>query len=161
MTELISDKRNAVRAFIVKNNKVLLLKKIYEPVNNPGVTCYALPGGGQDTGESLTQSLRRECIEEINSDVIVGSLIHVADVIKTRDTEPQTRRHLIEFVFECQIANDYKPESGSHPDKHQVDVIWVDKDDARNLIMTQPYMLDLIDSCQNIRPVYLGMFYKV
>ena len=109
MTELIADKRNAVRAFIVKNNKVFLLKKIYDPVNDPDTICYAFPGGGQDTGESLTDSLKRECIEEIDSDVFVGSLIHVVDVIKTRDTEPQTRRHLIEFFFECEVSNDYIP----------------------------------------------------
>ena len=76
--------RNAVRAVIIRDGRILLLRKEYED----GSEQFALPGGGQDTGETLTMALGRECQEEIGADVQIGSLLYVADRFKPRDTPP-------------------------------------------------------------------------
>jgi len=113
--------RNAARALIVRDNNILLLRKEGYAEGER----YALPGGGQDLGETLEQALIRECFEEIGTRVQIRDLVHVADTFKPRDTSPASTRHLVEFLFECSIPGDYAPGNGHHPDKHQVAVVWV------------------------------------
>jgi ADP-ribose pyrophosphatase YjhB (NUDIX family) len=113
--------RNAARALILRNNSILLLRKDgYEQGER-----FALPGGGQDLGETLEQALTRECMEEIGTRVQILDLVHVADTFKPRETQPPTTRHLVEFLFKCAVPDDYLPCNGHHPDKHQVEVVWV------------------------------------
>lgn len=87
---------------------------------------YALPGGGQDIGETLEQALQRECREEIATPVTITRLLAIADFFKQRDTVPVTVKQHVEFLFECFVPGDYIPHSGEHPDKHQVEVAWLD-----------------------------------
>jgi ADP-ribose pyrophosphatase YjhB (NUDIX family) len=112
--------RNAVRALILRDNSILLLRKAgFEQGER-----FALPGGGQDPGETLEQALLRECEEEIGSRVEIHELVCVADCFKPRDTVPRSTRHLIEFLFVCKVPDDYVAVNGPHPDKHQVEVVW-------------------------------------
>jgi ADP-ribose pyrophosphatase YjhB (NUDIX family) len=116
--------RNAARALIVRDDRILLLRKQgYSDGER-----FALPGGGQDTGETLREALLRECQEEIGTQVRIHDLIHVADYFKKRDTEPPSTRHLVEFLFRCEVPDAYAPMSGEHPDKHQVEVVWAQLD---------------------------------
>ena len=114
--------RNAVRALIRQDNNILLLRKDGYEI---GGERFALPGGGQDLGETLEQALKRECLEEIGTRVEVHKLVYVADCFKPRDTSPRSTRHLVEFLFACTVPDDYVPVNGHHPDKHQVEVVWI------------------------------------
>jgi ADP-ribose pyrophosphatase YjhB (NUDIX family) len=113
--------RNAVRAVIVRNGAVLMQKK-YSEIKG---TWYTLPGGGQGVDETLDRALIRECEEEIGARVEVGELLSVADFFKPRETLSPSTRHLIEIYFACQVPEGYQAASGHHPDKHQVDVVWL------------------------------------
>jgi len=118
--------RNAVRALILQDHNILLLRKDgYEK----GGERFALPGGGQDPGETLEQALKRECLEEIGTRVEAHDLVYVADCFKPRDTTPRSTRHLVEFLFACTVPGDYVPMNGHHPDKHQVEVVWIGLDE--------------------------------
>ena len=121
MTTLTPPIRNAARALIVRDNQILLLRK----EGYAGGERYALPGGGQDLGETLEQALVRECHEEIGTSVRIHELVHVADCFKPRDILPPSTRHLVEFLFVCSVPEDYTPRNGDQPDKHQVAVVWV------------------------------------
>jgi len=121
MAELIPGVRNAVRALIVRDDRVLVQHKVYEDDSER----FTLPGGAPDLGETLVQGLQRECREEIGTEVTVLDLVHVADYFKARDTRPPTRRQQVEFVFRCEVPARYAPASGPHPDKHQRDVLWL------------------------------------
>ena len=44
-----------------------------------GVARWVLPGGGQDAGEPLTDTVRRECEEELGVAVQVGALCLVRE----------------------------------------------------------------------------------
>jgi len=126
MEPIIAPIRNTVRALILQDNNVLLLRKDgYE-----GGQRFALPGGGQDLGETLEQALNRECLEEIGTRVEAHDLVYVADCFKPRDTTPHSTRHLVEFLFACTVPGDYVPVNGHHPDKHQVEVVWVGLESA-------------------------------
>lgn len=152
MSELLPNIRNAARALILKNDKVLMLRK--EDSNG---TRYALPGGGQETGESLQESLQRECIEEIGSEVIVKELLHVADYFKPRNTNPPTVRHLVEFLFICEVSDDYQPHNGENPDKHQVEVVWAELEELSRLpIFPKSLVANLLGMQGKSRHVYLG-----
>jgi ADP-ribose pyrophosphatase YjhB (NUDIX family) len=121
MQYLTPEIRNAVRAVIVRDDRVLLLKKS----GGARGERYALPGGAQDLGETLAQALDRECLEEIGSAVEIVSLMNVADYFKPRDTDPPSTRQLVEFLFRCVVPEGYVAQNGSKPDKSQVDVVWV------------------------------------
>lgn len=121
MDKLQSGIRITVRAVIVQNDKILLIKKDSQ---NEGVR-YTLPGGALESGETLHQAVIRECQEEINTTVDAYDVLHIADFfIPKFDLEPYTR-HQLEVLIQCQTPNDYIPGSGSDPDKHQVGVEWL------------------------------------
>ena len=121
MENLTPDIRNAVRAVIVRNDQVLLLKK----TGGARGKRYALPGGAQDPGETLAQALNRECLEEIGSAVEILALMNVADHFKARETDPPSTRHVVEFLFRCTVPADYVAQNGIKPDKSQIDVVWL------------------------------------
>lgn len=121
--------RNGVRALIIRGDHVLLLRKGGDERGEH----YAFPGGAQDPGETLQQTLYRECLEEIDTEVEVLDLIHVADWYKQRSAQPQTVRHQVEFLFSCSVPDSYEPHNGPHPDRHQLDVIWARLDKLGNL----------------------------
>ena len=86
MTNIEPGIRNGVRAVIVRERQLLLLRKAYED----GSERYVLPGGAQDQGETLTEALQRECREEIDTEVMVSGLLYLADYFKPRETVPPT-----------------------------------------------------------------------
>jgi ADP-ribose pyrophosphatase YjhB (NUDIX family) len=120
MENLIPEIHNAARALVIRNGSILLLRKNTDAHGE----CFALPGGTQETGETLEQALNRECMEEIGSEVRILDLLHVADWFKRRETEPPTTRQMVEFLFHCEVPDGYRACNGHKPDKHQVDVVW-------------------------------------
>jgi ADP-ribose pyrophosphatase YjhB (NUDIX family) len=153
MEQIIPPIRNAVRALIRRENNILLLRKDgYEQGER-----FALPGGGQDLGESLEQALQRECVEEIATRVAIRDLVYVADTFKPRTSDPQGTRHLVEFLFVCEVPGDYVPQNGHHPDKHQVEVVWAALDELAGMPLNPksltPYLADTRESTGT---VYLG-----
>ena len=113
--------RNAPRAVIVRDGRILLLRK-HDEVKGER---YALPGGAQELGETLADALNRECREEIGTEVAIRDLLHVADWFKPRETDPPTTRQLVEFLFACEVPDEYVATNGHRPDKHQLEVVWV------------------------------------
>jgi 8-oxo-dGTP pyrophosphatase MutT (NUDIX family) len=153
MSSLISPIRNAARALIVRDSSILLLLK----EGYPDGRRYALPGGGQDLGETLEQALLRECQEEIGTRVHIRDLVHVADTFKPRDTSPPSTRHLVEFLFDCSIPDDYTPCNGHHPDKHQVAVVWAGLDELAGMPLYPRSLATLLSGFSgNTGPTYMG-----
>ena len=146
--------RNAARALIRRDDRVLLLRK-HDEIKGER---FALPGGSQEHGETLQQALSRECLEEIGTDVVIRDLLHVADYFKQRDTDPPSTRHLVEFLFLCRVADSYQPINGSHPDKHQVEVVWRDLEHIAHLSLFPRSLGDFLQGLgSGESPVYLGL----
>ena len=145
--------RNTVRAVIVRDNRILLLRKEDELRGER----FSLPGGAQEAGETLKQAVNRECQEEINTEVKIGDLLHIADFFKQRKLPEPHIRHQVELLFECSVPNTYIPGNGSHPDKHQVEVVWKDLTKLTELNL-KPFCFAalLAERKRNVSPIYLG-----
>ena len=78
---------------IVENNHLLLMKYRYGNTN-----VYNLPGGNVDKGETLTETVARELIEELGIKVEVGTMILLGDVIM-----PEGKEDVLHCVFEGKI----------------------------------------------------------
>ena len=144
--------RVAVRAYITRGQSVLVQHKVYEN----GCERFVLPGGAPEVNETLEQGLQRECLEEIGTTVQVVELLHVADLFRPRSNDPSVTRHQLEMVFRCQVPESYQPRNGSHPDRHQVDVIWLDNTRThRNFWPTG--LARVVFQQENTKDTYLGL----
>lgn len=151
--EIESQIRNTVRAVIIRHHQILLLLKEDDERGKR----YGLPGGAQEPGETLQQALERECLEEINTEVTVGDMIHIADFFKDKTTPKPHIRHQLEILFYCSVPEHYQPQNGSHPDRHQIGVDWVNLNELKNLTLSPLFFSEFLAHIeQRENDVYLG-----
>lgn len=86
----------AVSAAIVRDGKVLLVRR----ARNPALNFYTLPGGAVETGETLTEAIAREVREETALTIEPVALAGHREVI-VRDAQDRIERH---FVIMCYAA---------------------------------------------------------
>jgi len=82
-----------VGAFIVKNNKVLLVKRANEP--NKGK--WSIPGGVVKLGESLIDALKREIFEETGLEIEALDVACVSEEIVRDNTGIKFHYVIIDF----------------------------------------------------------------
>lgn len=123
--------RTAAKAMIEKNNQILLIK------HKKNQTYYTLPGGGQDHNESLSETLERECLEEVGARIIIKDLAFVFEYIGDRhENSIQIEGfHQIDLVFESEIHEDMAFEEASEMDETQIGFEWVDLKDLNSIVM--------------------------
>ena len=85
-----------VDAVIVKNGKIVLIKRKEEPFQG----YYALPGGFVEYGETVEAALRREVLEETGLVVEVSSLIGIYS-----DPHRDPRGHVVSAAFAAVIVS--------------------------------------------------------
>ncbi|MGM0877741.1 MAG: NUDIX domain-containing protein [Bacillota bacterium] len=146
--------RNSAKAIIISGDKVLLTKN----QDNEGYF-YLFPGGGQEHGETIHNTLLRECIEEVGKEVEIGELLHIREYIgKNHEYSSfDFNVHQVEYYFVCTLVNNsYK--TPTNPDSHQVGIEWIH---INNLLEYRIYPKELkkyiIKHLNNEKsPVYLG-----
>jgi len=84
----------AVGAFIVKNGKLLMIRRAYEPSAGK----WSVPGGIIEVGESALDALRREVKEELGIEVKVIKLLDIYDCI-TKDEMGKIKYHYLIIGF--------------------------------------------------------------
>ena len=153
-SEHIMTIRNSAKAIIMNNGKLLAIK-----MQGGGGVFYILPGGGQENGENLHQTLERECLEEIGAEVEVGPLIFIREYIG-KNHEFAVRHagvHAIDFMYLCKVdQEDF--DNGKNPDQEQIGVEWLP---INELLQYNLYPLalrtHLISYCKGEKTtVYLG-----
>ncbi|QPC48331.1 NUDIX domain-containing protein [Mangrovibacillus cuniculi] len=123
--------RNSAKAIILESNNILLTKN--EDLEG---YFYLFPGGGQEHEETLTDAIKRECVEEIGQVITVLELLHVREYIgKNHErAEFDSGFHQVDFFFYCQLEETF--DSGAvpiNPDSHQVGVEWISLEELENL----------------------------
>ena len=86
----------AVSAAIIRDGKVLLVRRARHPARN----LYTLPGGAVEIGETLTDAVAREVREETAIETELVGLAGHREVI-VRDMQGRIERH---FVIMCYAA---------------------------------------------------------
>ena len=114
---------NTAKAVIFDGDDALLIKKEYED----GRIVFTLPGGSQNPGETMEETVKREVYEEVAATVKVIDLVQVYEHRQISKKDPELVKHKVEFAFYCQIEGPYTPVLGQHPDPHQTDVLWINK----------------------------------
>jgi ADP-ribose pyrophosphatase YjhB (NUDIX family) len=154
LVDILPQIRNTPRALILRDENLLLQ---YKTGYDDGSEKYVLPGGAQDPGETLENALSRECFEEIGVHVNIAALMYVAEYFKPRDAMPQFVRQQVDFIFSCTVPEDYIAANGPRPDKHQVDVVWVPRQQLREIALYPNSLADyLVDPDRGEKKIYLG-----
>lgn len=85
----------AVGAIVVKDGKVLLVRRGREP----SLGLWSLPGGAVKTGERLEEAVAREVKEECGIDVKVEDVVEVVERIQAdRDGRVQYHYVIVDFL---------------------------------------------------------------
>ena len=145
--------RNSAKAVIIKDGSVLLTKNQHEQE-----IFYLFPGGGQEHGETLEEAVKRECIEEIGQEVVVGELLHIREYIGKNHEHAffDHRVHQVEFFFACDLASPWNDQDQpARPDDYQVGVEWISLSKLEQ-IPFYPKKLGTILSNTKKGPFYLG-----
>lgn len=135
--------KNSAKAIIINNDRILLLKKHYD---NHQIS-YTLPGGTQEPGETLEQTVIREVYEEVAAKVSVSGLLNVYEHSRASRKEQGVIKHKIEFAFLCHLEEDYQAQMGSHPDPHQVAVEWIANDLLSELTLSPTRLSVILSNC--------------
>ena len=96
-----------VGGVIFKDTSVLLVKRDQEP----GKGQWSLPGGVVELGETLTDALKREILEEVSINIEIGGLVRVLERI-FHDQEKKVQYHyVIADYWGWMISGEIRPES--------------------------------------------------
>lgn len=140
--------RNSAKAIIIEGNRLLTLKCI-----DGDTIFYQLPGGGQQNSESLVNTLKRECLEEISSAVDVGDLMFIREYIGGKHGPDW---HQVEFMFACTLADSAECVNGFEPDTTQLSVEWLPVEQLDRYNLYPKAIIPLLMNEQNEHTVYLG-----
>jgi 8-oxo-dGTP diphosphatase len=116
-----------VGAVVVRDGKILLIKRAFEP----GAGKWSVPGGLVELGEKLSEACAREAEEETGLKVEILELINVFDMIDN-DEAGKAKYHyvLVEFLA--------KPVSGEERlSKETLEFKWVTREEAKKMDMTR------------------------
>lgn len=146
--------RNSAKAIIIKDGKLLCIKKESET----GEIYYILPGGGQEPGENLFEALIRECREEVNGEIEIGELRFIRDYIGKNHEfkEKHAEFHGLNLMFICNIKNANDIKNGCIPDDKQVGIEWLDIKNLPQYNLYPKVLKTLIKQDGIEGPIYLG-----
>lgn len=116
---------------IIENNHLLLMRYHYGNTN-----VHNLPGGNVDKGETLTQTVVRELMEELGVEVDVGTMILLGDVIM-----PEGKEDVLHCIFEGKILAG-KPVLNPK-ETSALEVVWMPLADLHELDMYPNVGLEL------------------
>lgn len=138
--------RNAAKALIIKDNKMLAIK-----IKDDEEEWYIMPGGGQETEETLPETLKREVLEEM------GVLVEVKDLVFVIEGIHGEAFHRVDMVFICEYLG--QQEDGERIcDTNQAGFEWLDLSTLNTAPLYPSKLRRQIMNLQEGKPyqVYLG-----
>lgn len=131
--------KTRVRAVIIKNSKVLLIKRVKKES-----VYWVIPGGGVGENETKKEALLRECKEELGIKIETGALL-----LKISSRKPETEGQK-EYFFLCSIVGGILG-SGQGPEFQQdssyvgeYNIEWRDIKDLEKIDLKPVEIRDLI-----------------
>lgn len=119
---------------------------------------YLLPGGGQEPGETMIQTLQRECREEISCKVIAGDLVLIREYISANHefAHLESEVHQIEFMFLCKLAKNACPKIGHIPDINQIGIEWLELNKIDQYRLYPRTLRNVFASVSDSHKIYQG-----
>jgi len=114
--------RTAARAVILRDQELLVVR-----VRTQEGEFLVLPGGGQEHGETLTDTVRREVLEELGLEVTPRGLIYVREYVGKNHAMHRIHGHFhqVEAVFHCECGDFAPIGQGRGKDRRQVGFEWL------------------------------------
>ncbi len=106
--------RNSAKALIIKNGKMAAIK-----ISDGSEEWYIMPGGGQESEETLPEAVCREVAEELGISVKCEELLFVIEGVHGEDF------HRVDLIFACEYIGEL-PNAELHNDTNQVGIEWLD-----------------------------------
>jgi len=146
--------RVSAKAIIISDGQLLAIAK-----RDEWGVYYILPGGRQNTDETLAEAVQRECREEVSAEIEVGPLRFVRDYIGAHHefANQGDSAHNLDMMFLCHLRPGETPAHGDTPDDGQFAIAWLSL--ARILeyrLYPQALRPLLADVERYSGPVYLG-----
>ena len=110
--------RNSAKAIVLHEGKILVNRCI-----SRFGEYYALPGGGQRTGEILAETVRRELLEETGYSVVPLRLAGIYE--RVCEGRRDGNSHKIYFIFLCKLE-DVPRSTPTEADRFQIGCDWID-----------------------------------
>ena len=134
--------RNSVKAIIIRNNKLLCIKK-----SDSVGDYYLLPGGGQNKNETFEDTVKRECLEELGAKISVNNLRYIREYIgKNHEFNETDNSHQVDFMFNCNLLTEPNFELAHEKDDNQSGIEWIDLDKSKEYRIYPKDLLDRINS---------------
>lgn len=136
-----NQRRICVRGIIYKNGKLFCQELKNSAGTGKGFWCT--PGGGLEPGESLTDGVRRELIEETGVAPIIGKLLFVQHYSENDPSGEYPASESLEFFFHIENPDDFDviDKNASHYDAEIFECDFVDPKTSNVL----PQFLQTID----------------
>ncbi len=123
----------AVSAFIVKRNRILLLKRSENADFLPGT--WEVPGGTIEEGETIKQGVARETKEEAGLTIIPSELLGYFEYTDGKNRKSLNLNFLCKMEDESEIVNIGEDEMS--------DFLWADEEKISTLPFTSDTMRDI------------------
>lgn len=120
----------AVSAFIVRNDRLLILKRADDETFLPGV--WEVPGGGIDEGESIEEGVIRETLEEAGIHVTPQKLFGFFEYVDGYNQKT------VNLNFICEMNNDSEDTDTSSGEMERA--AWVTLAELNEYQFTSPIM---------------------
>ena len=146
--------RTAARAVIVRDGALLTVV-----LRDREGDFHVLPGGGQQHGETLVDTVRRECLEEVGVDVSVEEMLYIREYVgKNHDfAKRHAHFHQVETVFRCTLRGEPGHARAIARDNRQVGVAWIPLTEAHRFRLFPAVLKTLIQGGEIRAPrLYLG-----
>jgi ADP-ribose pyrophosphatase len=147
--------RSTAKAIILNKNQILLNKCFDDYHGN----YYSLPGGGQDTYETLHEAIVRECLEETGHNVIPVRFSALYEEIcenpKTIELYPEYI-HKMYHIFICKLINE-ETVVPTEIDDMQLKSEWINISELNKIRILPEFLNDnIMEMIHNEIPKFYG-----
>lgn len=149
----MTERRIGVRGIAYQNGK--LLSVLHKDYNGNPVDFWAIPGGGLDSAESITDGIVREMIEETAITPQVGRLLFVQQFLAPARSGDM-REHL-EFFFHIENPKDYISvdlSATTHGEAELAAIEWIEPK-TTNILPAFLQTIDLDEYIAGDQPVFI------
>jgi len=118
--------RVSAKAIIERDGEILLTKN-GDHLEGP---YYLLPGGGQEKKETIVETLRRECMEELGVRIAVGEFAVIREYIGENHEFAAWDHefHQVEIMFACNLLDEPVEQESVEGDLRQIGFEWIPVD---------------------------------